>query len=56
MKKITDAEIDRWAKEQRRRYHAGLLEPWQVEALKKRDSLSVALRKGYPVGSNQSCC
>lgn len=35
MKKITDAEIDRWAKEQRRRYHAGLLEPWQVKALKK---------------------
>jgi hypothetical protein len=35
MKKITKAEIDKWAKEQRRRYHAGLLEPWQIKALKK---------------------
>ena len=33
--KITKAEVENWAKEQRRRYHAGLLQPWQVEALKK---------------------
>lgn len=35
MKKITKTEIDQWAKEQRQRYHAGLLQPWQVKALKK---------------------
>ena len=35
MNKIAKAEIDKWANEQRRRYHAGLLEPWQVKALKK---------------------
>jgi len=31
---VTDQELDRWMKEQRRKYRAGLLKPWQIKKLK----------------------
>jgi hypothetical protein len=50
MKKITKEEIVNWAKEQRRRYQAGLLQPWQVEALKKEGFTFGRPKKGVSRG------